>query len=193
MRRPGSKQRRIVIMLLALLTFGIAYYGGNRHTEDESLKISGVLLRPAMPVPEFELEDQHGNSFSKQQLEDHWSLILLDPNRSSDSPALVRLVQIHNRLAIQPAIQQKIRFVYVPRQPATLTLAAGLGAGFFSLSGDAVDLHEAFSRFGVSDTEDGFTLYLIDPDARIRVLFTGGQDTATIASDLITLISNHRS
>ncbi len=194
MRRPSSKQRRLVILLLAVLTFGFAYYVGNQYSGTSPPQISGVLLRPPVPVPEFTLQDQHGNSFSETQLADQWSLILLDPHQVAEPPALLHLVQVHNRLAIEPALQQKIRFIYLPRQTNETinTLAAPMGTGFTTLSGDSEDLTETFSRFGVSDITDGFTLYLIDPDTSIQVLFTGSQDAATIAEDLITLITHHR-
>lgn len=192
MRRPSSKQRRLVISLLAFLTFAIAYYAGNKHSGGEPPRISGVLLRPAMPAPEFELKDQAGRPFSEKQLKNHWSLILLDPNQVTDSPALPRLVQIHNRLASDPYLQQQTHFVYLPQQTSedADTVAAGLSASFYSLSGNLEDLSETFSRFGVSEINGGFTLYFIDPETRIQALFTDGQDAATIAEDLKTLITH---
>jgi len=113
-RRPGQKQRRFVYLLLAILTFGIAYYAGNRYHSPEPARISGILLRHATPVPGFELKDQNGEPFSEQQLLGHWSLLVLDPKPGIDSAALRRLVQVHNRLAIDPDIQKQTRFVYLP-------------------------------------------------------------------------------
>ena len=193
MRRPSSKQRRLVSLLLAILTFGVAYYGGNKYSGDDLPQISGTLLRPAMPAPEFELKDQAGRHFSEKQLKDHWSLILLDPNQVTDSPALPRLVRIHNRLASDPTLQQQTHFIYLPQQTseAADAVAAGLGTGFYALSGNLEDLRETFSRFGVSEINHGFTLYLIDPESRMQALFTSSQDAANIAEDLKTLITHY--
>ncbi len=194
MQRPSSKQRRLVILLLTILTFSIAYYGGNKYSDSDASAptISGVSLRPTLPTPEFALEDRHGDIFTQAELEGQWNLILLDPNRSSDSAALLRLVQVHNRLAIVPALQQQIRFIYIPLQVGETTEAvtSSLDTGFVTLSGDTERLTETFTRFGVAETTDDYTLYLIDPMTRMHALFTSGQDAATIADDLITLISH---
>lgn len=194
MRRSGSKQRRLVILLLAVATFCVAYYAGNKYSNGHPPQISGILLRPPMPVPEFVLQDQNNRPFSQAQLENHWSLCLLDPKQISDPPALLHLVQVYNRLAMDPTLQQQIHFVYLPRQTSEAidVLAAHLGAGFYALTGDSEDLTETFTRFGVAELKDGFTFYLIDPEVRIQALFTNGQDAATIAEDLTTLITHHR-
>ena len=195
MRRPGSKQRRFVILLLAVLAFGIAYYGGNRYQQSELPQISGVTLIPPMPAPEFELTDQQGHRFTQEQLLDHWSLLLLDPNPASESTTLLYLARIHNRLAVDPELQRQLRFIYIPRRSMDSGDIADIemGAGFFALSGDSEQIDETFSRFGMSGIEKRHTLTLIDTDARMLALFTGDQDAATIAADLITLMtSNHR-
>ncbi len=192
MQRPSSKQRRLVILLLTILTFSIAYYGGNKYSDGEAPRISGVYLQPAMPAPEFELADRTGDVFSQDQLPGQWNLILLEPNRSADSAGLQRLVQVHNRLAVVPTLQQRIRFIHIPLQPGETNGAesANLHSGFILLSGNPENLTQTFARFGMTDNADDPTFFLIDPRARIRALFTSGQDAATIADDLMSLINS---
>ncbi len=194
MRRPSSRQRRFVILLLAVLTFGIAYYGGNKYTEGEPPQISGVIIRPPMPVPGFELLDRQGEPFTQEQLEGHWSLLLLEPNPLPAPPAILNLVQIHNRLAATPDLQRQIRFIHLPRQDAAAGRgkAYGLGTGWFILSGEHEALARTFDKFGVDKIDGSHTLFLIDPDASIHALFTNGLDAATIANDIVSLITHQR-
>ncbi|MEN8167873.1 MAG: hypothetical protein ABFR65_10410, partial [Pseudomonadota bacterium] len=149
MKRPSTRQRRIVILSLALLTFGIAYLGGNRYTTPDQPQVSGVLLQPATPVAEFELEDQYGDPFGRGQLDDHWSLILLDPAGGVDTPGLRRLVQVHNRLAGDPRLQIKTRFIYLPRRnsDAIATAVSRLGGSFSTLRGEPVEIDALFTAF----------------------------------------------
>jgi cytochrome oxidase Cu insertion factor (SCO1/SenC/PrrC family) len=186
MRRPSSRQRRGVFLLLAVLVFGIAYYGGNRYVEEQLPVISGILLRPAMPVPEFELRDQDDKPFTRERLSSHWSLLLLDPQASPSAPLL--LARIHNRMAATPELQKQLRFILIPGQPISGPHAEP-GDGFFTLSGSQAALDETFKRFGVNEPQGAYTLYLIEPDAKLRALFTGDQDAATIAADLTNLMT----
>ncbi len=189
MRRPGARQRRIVILMLAVLAFGIAYYGGNRYSRNEGLPaITGILLRPALPVPEFELSDQRGEVFSNRELADHWSLLLLDP--ASDPSALSRLARIHNQLAVSPDLQRQVRFIHIPRQPDSAYSAADFGSRFFTLLGESSQTQETFARFGIDTQQAGFTLFLVGPDAELHAMYTSDQDAATIAADLTTLMNS---
>jgi cytochrome oxidase Cu insertion factor (SCO1/SenC/PrrC family) len=162
---------------LAVLTFGIAYYGGNRYRQPELPRISGILLRPASPVPEFSLTDQQGEPFTQANLQQHWSLLALDPGPGSAGLRL--LAQVHNRLASDPKRQRQTRFILV--SPQISKDIAPLGENFIHLSGDT---DEVFSRFGVNSENKDFTLYIIDPEQQILALFTHTQDAATIASDI---------
>ena len=194
MRRPGSKQRRLVILLLALLTFGLAYYAGNKHKDPDLPVISGILLHPPTTVPEFALTDQQGEPFSAGRLLGRWSLIVLDPAPGTRSPAFIRLVQVHNRLAAEQQQQRQTHFIYLPREGSDEIDAAveRLGEGFYALSGGASEIAAAFRHFGVETIRNGFTLYLVGPQARMQALFTDAQDAATIAVDLQTLTTHQR-
>ncbi len=190
--RPGPRQRRAVFFLLAISVFAISYYVGNRNKTDTAVPISGVVMRPPTPAPEFQLFDQSNEPFSQQRLQGSWNLLVLDPQSGTASPAFFRMVQVYNRLAIESELQGQTHFIYVPRESSDdIKAGAGrLGPNFLALHGTEQNVDETFSRFGVSDITDSFTLYLIDPEARIHALFTDVQDAATIAADLKAIISN---
>jgi hypothetical protein len=192
MRRPSSRQRRLVILTLTLLAFGIAYYAGSRYKDrpQSAPLISGVAIHPASPLPE--LSGSGIEALNPASLSDHWSLLMLDPHRGETrSPALVRLVQVHNRLAADPELQQRLDYLYLPRslEPATQEIIDGLTGRLRALSGDQSQLTEIFHHFGVDPQGDAAALYLIGPETRLHALFTPDQDIATIAEDLNTLMT----
>jgi cytochrome oxidase Cu insertion factor (SCO1/SenC/PrrC family) len=195
MRRPSTRQRRFVILLLALLTFAIAYYGGNRYSSTPPAQISGVLLNPAVPMPAFQFQDQAGQPFGNAQLQGHWSLLLLDPQSNPDDHALRRLIQIHNRLADEPVLQQHTLFIYAVHHSSESFIEkfASLGRNFVLLGGDPTEIDSLFEQLGNPPGEvDNLLLYVIDPDANIQALYTGELDAAGIAQDVHALIARRR-
>ena len=195
MHRPSTRQRRFVILLLALLTFAIAYYGGNRYSAPPSTRISGVLLNPTPPFPDFQLRQQAGKPFGKPQLEDHWNLLLLDSGSDQGDASLHKLVQVHNRLADDPTLQQHTLFIYVPKRYSdTLAEKIGrLGNNFILLSGEPAELEPLFDQLGnLQARGDNLVLYLVDPDANIQALYTGELDAAAIANDFHSLLAQQR-
>jgi cytochrome oxidase Cu insertion factor (SCO1/SenC/PrrC family) len=192
MKRPSSRQRRLVILTLALLAFGIAFYGGSRYKDrpQRTPAISGVAIQPPSPLPE--LPDREATPLRREGLSGHWSLLMLDPQSGGTrTPALVRLLQVHNRLASSPELQKRLAYLYLPRRLERETQEAieALDDNIHALTGDNGDTDEIFRRFGVEPERDNATLYLIDPQARLHALFTPDQDIATIAEDLTTLIA----
>ena len=192
MRRPSDRQRRLVILTLAVLAFGIAYYSGSRYKErpQPAPVINGVAIYPASPL--HDLSGSGIDALEPQSLRDHWSLLMLDPHRGETrSPALVRLVQVHNRLAADPELQQQLDYLYLPRtlEPATQEVISSLTGKLRALSSEQHRLDEIFHHFGVDPDGDAAALYLIGPQTRLHALFTPDQDIATIAVDLNTLIT----
>ncbi|MEW8027343.1 MAG: hypothetical protein AB2792_02580 [Candidatus Thiodiazotropha sp.] len=194
MRRPSRKQRRFVILILALITFSVAYYAGHtqkRHTGTLP-RIDGVLINPPLPLPPIDLNNQQGEAFSLTDLQGRWSLLMLDPGPGTTSSiALTRLIQVHNRLAADPDLQQQIHYFYLPRiktEEEAISFAS-LSDNFQALHGDARMVDNAFEAFGGYANELEHTLYLIGPDTKLHALFTRDSNTATIAEDLINLFA----
>jgi len=194
MRRPSPRQRRLVILTLAGVIFGLAYYAGNNSKNADLPQISGALLRPPSAVPEFSLHDQDDKAFSSAQLQGHWSLLALDPAPDATASTVYRLAQIYNRLADDPPLQRQSRFITIPRQRSSGidTAAARLGAAFIALHGDDTEIGKLFQHLGIIANQQVFTLYLIDPQARIEAMFTDQQDATGITRDLKTLINYQR-
>ena len=194
MKRPTSRQRRIVILTLAAITFGIAFYGGAKYKSrpPASPSIAGVSIQPPSPLPLLEVTDAPVEALSEASLRDHWSLLMLDPHRGEDrSPGLIRLLQIHNRLADKPVLQQRLRYLYLPIEAdeTKLQALAALSDNLQGLALTPVQADELFQLYCVDPQGQDPALYLIGPEARLHALFTPGEDAANIAEDLTALIN----
>ena len=195
MRRPSSKQRRLVILTLAIVTFGIAYYAGVSHETSfrDEPAIHGVTITPPTPVPPFALTDHRGELYNEERLADHWSLLMLDPSGTTNpSPALIQLLQVHNRMAIHSELQRSIHYLYLAkyREAALDESVSRLGDNIHGLQGDHRNIDETLLSFGVDTPDSDPVLYLIGPRGRLHALFTQAEDAATIAEDLTKLITS---
>ncbi|MCU7844587.1 MAG: hypothetical protein KZQ93_12180 [Candidatus Thiodiazotropha sp. (ex Monitilora ramsayi)] len=196
MRRPSNRQRRLVVLTLAVIVFGVAYFGGTKYKKQERPvpNISGLSIHPPSPLPSMDDMDDKA-PLEQSMLHDRWSLLVLDPHRGeARSPALVRLLQIHNRLAISPELQRQLHYLYLPIQAdeAIQTSISALRENFTGLSGEHNRIEETFRRFGVDPDNEQASLYLIGPDTNLHALFTPAEDAATIAQDITTLIRQNQ-
>lgn len=194
MRRPSGKQRRLVILLLVLITFSIAYYAGHTHKQQGRTlpQIGGILISPPRPVPLIDLYSHEGTPFSLTDLQGHWSLLMLDPAPGTTSSiALTRLIQVHNRLAAVPDLQQQIHYLYLSRNKIEEEAISftSLSDNFLALHGDTQMVDKVFKAFGGYADEMDHTLFLVGPNAKMHALFTRNGNTATIAKDLNNLIT----
>jgi hypothetical protein len=196
MRRPSSRQRRLVILTLAVIVFGVAYFGGARYQQTNRVlpQISGLSIQPPAPLPDMSDLGEEA-PLTPAQLEDHWSLLALDPDIGDRrSPALIRLLQIHNRLADKPELQRQLHFLYLPLEAdeATQASISGLHENITGLTGETDQIAKTFEHFGVAHESNQAAFYLIGPEKRLHALFTPNQDAATIAQDINTLINHGR-
>ncbi len=194
MIRPSSSKRRLLILVLAILSFSLAFYAGNKqkHRSRAMPQIDGVLINPPLPLPPVNLLNQAGEAVSTAALEGHWSLLMLDPSpEAAPSLALTRLIQVHNRLATDPQLQQRIGFFYLPGDGDAQNAMSfsSMSDNIHALHGDSLAVDEVFEAFGAYADGQEHTLYLIGPNARVHALFTRHEDAATIANDLTTLIA----
>jgi hypothetical protein len=180
-----------VVLTLALIVFGIAYYGGSRYSDRSrpAPLITGVAIHPPSPLPS--LPDAANAPLRHETLVDRWSLLMLDSHAGeTHAPALLRLLQIHNRLAAAPELQHRLHYLYLPRslEQATQQAVDGLSDQVHALAGNPQLVDETFRSFGLEPEESASALYLIGPQARLHALFTPDQDIATIVEDLTLLI-----
>ena len=181
--------------LAAIGLFLIGYQWGNQlqFGNARPLTLSGVMLRPPQPLPDFVLADSNGGSFGRPQLLDRWSLVALAPLSSAGGHlALNRMVEVYNRLAGDSALQRKLALLLVTGDDAP-----GLARDFERLSpairvltGDPEQrevLRGALGA-GADDPSDNVPpLFLIGPRARLLALFPSAQPAQAVADDVASL------
>lgn len=184
LRRPTRRQRRIVILALAFLTFGIAYYGGNKYSSGPLPKISGIYLKPPIETPEFDLKFVDGRAFANENLADNWSLLVLDPAGLKET--YFSLARVHNQLATTPELYRELQFYYLldPNEQLEDPIVTPPKSRLHMLEGQEAAVLEVFERFGIDVDENQYSYFLIDPDGRMLALFSGQQEPASIASDI---------
>jgi hypothetical protein len=192
--RATGRQRRLVILALAVIGFGIAFYSGSRYRghNDSAPAITGVAIQPPTPLPSPEGGDDPGSPVSTTALSGHWSLVMLDPHEGQTrAPALLRLLKVHNRLAAEPTLQRRLHYLYLPQSGAKEALKEinALGDNITAFCAGAQHTEYLFRRFGADPQSDDAVLYLVGPQVKLRALFTPDEDVANIAKDLTTLIN----
>ncbi|WP_328984284.1 SCO family protein [Thiorhodovibrio winogradskyi] len=110
--------------LLAGGLFLIGYQWGNqwqpRH--EQAPVIEGVMLRPPVPLPDWELENEAGQVFGSEQLTGRWVLLgIASIDDVSGHLSMTRMLEVFNRLADLPALREQFSLVLVsPRMDAAL-------------------------------------------------------------------------
>jgi cytochrome oxidase Cu insertion factor (SCO1/SenC/PrrC family) len=191
LRNRHSPWVRLAFMIGAVGLFAVGYYWGNLYKlrNQGPPVIQGVLLRPPLELPAFELQDADGRRLTAAALAERWTLLAFgDLSRARGHLAVNRLIDVFNRLADRPELRAKIQLALVAEDPP-LDLArdfARLSPALRVLSGDAQALADLRSALGEDGGEDA-PFYLIGPHGRARALFTPTQAPAAIAEDLAAL------
>ncbi|WP_089726218.1 SCO family protein [Candidatus Thiosymbion oneisti] len=201
MQVPRGILARLALAVAAIGLFLVGYYWGNQYQRATStpLAIEGVLIRPARPLPEFTLRDTAGQPFTTEHLVGHWTLLSFDdPNQALGQPAVTRMIEIHNRLADNPDLQERLLLV-LATQPEDSTPALDfdrLSPVLRPLSGTAGEMQRLRTALGMPvqattpAADQAIPCYLIGPSGRLLALFPSAQTPASIASDLAAIAAH---
>lgn len=68
-----------VLLMIVAITVGIFYFGlikpQQRYLNAREIKIDGIYLSKPQDISDFQLTDNHGNSFAKDSLKGHWTMM----------------------------------------------------------------------------------------------------------------------
>jgi hypothetical protein len=186
---------RLAVAAAAIGLFLVAYYWGNqfKHPDSVSPAIEGVLVRPPIDLPGFQLRDARGPIFTGEDFAGHWTLLAFgDLSRASGHLAIMRMIEVRNRLASDLGLQKMLLLALASeRQDPVLALDFGrLSPALKILSAEPGDLQRLRSSVGAPPLQaepgaraDEVPLYLIGPSGRLVALFPVAQTPASIASD----------
>lgn len=192
-RRPAA---RLAMIAAAIGLFLVGYYWGNQYkrADPAPLTIDGVLVRPPLELPGFELVDVENQTFTANSFKKRWTLVTFgDLSRAPGHLAVMRMIEVHNRLAGRPELQTLLQLALVAeRQDSDLARdLARLSPALNLLSGESGEVQRLRASLGASAADDSgpevggdVSSYLIGPSGRLLALFSEAQPPASIAADL---------
>ncbi|MBK1647729.1 SCO family protein [Rhabdochromatium marinum] len=199
-----SFARRLLMALLAVGLFLIGYQWGNQVSlrQAPTASIAGVRLRPPVPLPVWQLEDEQAQPMTSDAFAGDWVLLGFAPVASLRGQlTMTRLLEVFNRLADRPDLRAQLRLVLVSA-PLNAPLARDfrrLLPSAWVLTGSAEQRERLqASLVGPVPTTDALqspdadtdvaatpvALYLIDPHNALVAIFPAVQPPAQVASDV---------
>ncbi|MBB1089679.1 hypothetical protein HUU61_00100 [Rhodopseudomonas palustris] len=191
---------KLLMAVLTVALFFMSYQWGNHWQHNHSLNtlpsLQGVQLQPPLVLPLLSLYDAAGAPFDLIHEQHNWALLVLIPNQSSITQKTIkRLIEIINRLAGQPTLQQALQLLLImpmleSQQNVKLTILPQLHLLTASdrqleqlrlVLGDHSDHN---TQPSASDSAALPPFYLINSNHQVIVLFPAVQSAASIADDL---------
>jgi hypothetical protein len=181
-------------MLAAISLFVLAYQWGNEYQRRGAAPpvIGGVLIRPPASLPDFELRDALGRSFSGKDLSQGWTLLAYgDLSRASGQLAVQRLIDVYNRVADERALRKQLRLALVTtRDESNLARDfAGLLPALKILGGDPDQIDRLRADIGLGG-EDAPAIFVFAPGGYLIAFLPETQSGAEMADDLKAIHSS---
>jgi protein SCO1/2 len=174
---------------------------------------SATVLPEAKALPEFSLEDHRGNTFTNEDLKGQWSFVFFGYTHCPDvcPTTLALLNQVDQVLKNKSGVNNpKTIFISVdPRRDTVEQLAEYVpyfNAEFTGVTGSLENLQVLTKSLGIAfgqeGVEEGDTeteeyevfhssrIMLIDPEARLKALFSSPHDVNQIVSDYSKIIDS---
>ena len=188
----------IVVLLIVVALFAVPIFFA---PEPSAPGQPGMTLLPAQgELPAFALRDQHNQAFDVARLRGKWSLLFFGFTRCPDicPTTLATLKQVHQLLGEK---NKDIQYVFITVDPErdTPELLGGyvdyFNPDFLGVSGPASELDKltqalgVYYRLGPNTTGDyqvdhSAAVFLVDPQARLRALFSSPQNAQHMAANL---------
>lgn len=185
--------------VLAILLGMVSYTLLKPGTPDRA-PVAGTLLNPPRPVAEFTLVDHTGQTFSREHLNGHWSLVFFGFTQCEGvcPMTLARLNQTVEQIEQAP----NVIFVSVDTKRDTReVLARYVGTfndEFIGLTGDSAEIDKLTLSLMAPYTITGegpnyrvdhsSAVFLINPDGYFTALFSAPIDAMILAEDIQHII-----
>ena len=197
-----------VLMVIIPLSLGIFFSLVVNQKQGSLDGVSATVLPEAKALPEFSLEDHRGRAFTNESLRGQWSFVFFGYTHCPDvcPTTLTLLNQVDQALKKETDIElPKTIFISVDPGRDTVTQLAEyipyFNSEFTGVTGSLENLQVltkslgiAFGKEGDTESEDyevfhSSRIMLIDPEARLKALFSSPHDVKIIVEDYIKIIN----
>lgn len=195
-------QNRWLIVATAVAAAAAGFGAAALFTARAPLELrSGTALSKPRPLANFSLRDQHGGSFTRDNLEGRWTLLFAGFTNCPDicPTTLAQLGQLQVELA-----NDRVQVLFLTVDPERDTpehIAAYLahfGPGLVGTTGTTAQVESFASQLGLAyvripgvgesyTVDHSAALVLIDPRARVAGYFTPPHANGALAADLAGL------
>lgn len=198
-----------VLVVIIPLSLGILFSQYMSQGQGTLEGVSATVLPEARTLPDFVLEDHHGNEFTNKSLKGQWSFIFFGYTHCPDicPTTLIALNQVDEILKKEPgAALPKTIFISVDPARDTREILADyvpyFNTEFIGVRGSLQQLQALTSPLGIvfgkegDDEQDDYEVFhsarilLIDPKVRLKALFSSPYDVKKMASDYIKIIDS---
>lgn len=169
------KSRITLVLLLLVFVLPILIAGlFSQHPEWlPGKKNHGELIKPMREVPDFVLQDSHGNSFTKNQFGKKWSVVYLR-RTACDANCAHALYNIRQSRLAQAANVDKVQYVYLALEAMPDAKLISEHPDMIVLKGSPLELQKLLTVFqenNVTPSTNTGSVYLIDPDVRVMMAY----------------------
>ncbi|MGH8496959.1 MAG: SCO family protein [Gammaproteobacteria bacterium] len=193
---------RFLLAIVALAVIAGALGAASAHWLRAAREPKATVLDTPRPLPEFELVDHHGRPFERSDLDGRWSILFFGFTNCPDvcPVTLQTLAEASDRLDDLPdARRPRVVFVSVdPARDDASTLAryvTWFDPRFTGVTGELARLQALTDGLGVAvryvrepagveyTVDHTAAVFLVDPEARLRAIFTSPHDASQFAQD----------
>jgi protein SCO1/2 len=193
--------RRILLVVCALAAAVLGAWWASKLRAPAAPSVAlaqGTLLVPARSIGALDLVDQYGERFTEERLAGRWSVVYFGfttcPMICPTTMAVLR--DFAGRVQGLPP-ESRPQVILITVDPAHDTpqvlgrYVAAFDTTFLGLSGTSAALAAAADRFSVAhgpaapgdSIDHSATVFIVDPGAALRAIFTPPHSAATLAED----------
>lgn len=210
---PTRFPQILAILIGGVLALGLGLWAATSLMAPATLDtdaLHGTYLPGGRDVTRFELVDHDGETFTRERLQDHWTILFFGFTNCPDicPMTMLELGQALN-LARENGHGATLRGVFVTVDPARDTrqrlhdYVTAFDDSFLGLTGPlenidvlARDMGIVHVRHGEPEDEDymvdhGSAVMLINPEGRLQAIFQAPHRAPDIAQDLKAIIAHH--
>ncbi len=192
------RRTAIFVALAGIAMFGLWYSLAPTFKPNTPMTASATVVKSSAGLKGFNLTDTNGKKFTAQSLRGHWTLLFFGYMTCPDiCPTTLGIVR--DAWSTFPNQQSPARFVFVNISPAPAddqglrAFITNYNSSFIGVTGTTTELTKLGDQLGIFTKQQDnridhtASLMLIDPQGRLRAVFTPPFSAPEVAADLQVL------